>query len=147
MVCRADDTLRSCVRFVIRTNGVPRSLFKVLAIQATNNLSDERAEFLINDRLFREKLTKAGVIKTLFDRFDATLRASGYIAMSGQIVDASLIAVPRATPACFASRVGVKADNALNSNRTTQWGPIRRLPVKQFIPTSAFHRSMHFRLD
>ena len=82
-----------------------------------NNLSDERAEFLINDRLsfmrflglglaervpdartiwlFREKLTKAGAIKTLFERFDATLRQTGYIAMSGQIVDASLIAAPR----------------------------------------------------
>jgi IS5 family transposase len=45
--------------------------------------------------LFREKLTKAGAIKTLFERFDATLRQSGYIAMAGQIVDASLIAAPR----------------------------------------------------
>ena len=45
--------------------------------------------------LFRERLTKADVIKRLFDRFDAALRASGYIAMSGQIVDASLIAAPK----------------------------------------------------
>jgi transposase len=95
----------------------PVMMFKILVIQATNNLSDERAEFLINDRLsfmrflglglaervpdartiwlFREKLTKAGAIKTLFERFDATLRQAGYIAMSGQIVDASLIAAPR----------------------------------------------------
>ena len=95
----------------------PVMMFKVLVIQATNNLSDERAEFLINDRLsfmrflgfglsdripdartiwlFREKLTKAGAIGPLFERFDATLRQSGYIAMSGQIVDASLIAAPR----------------------------------------------------
>jgi Transposase and inactivated derivatives len=93
----------------------PVMMFKV--IQAANNLSDERAEFLINDRLsfmrflglswsdrvpdartiwlFREKLTKAGAIHALFERFDATLRASGYIAMSGQIIDASLIAAPR----------------------------------------------------
>jgi transposase len=95
----------------------PVMMFKILVIQAADNLSDERAEFLINDRLsfmrflglglsdrvpdartiwlFREKLTKAGVIRTLFDRFEATLRAAGYIAMSGQIVDASLIAAPR----------------------------------------------------
>jgi transposase, IS5 family len=95
----------------------PVMMFKILVIQATNNLSDERAEFLINDRLsfmrflglgladrvpdartiwlFREKLTKASAIKTLFERFDATLRQAGYIAMSGQIVDASLIAAPR----------------------------------------------------
>jgi transposase, IS5 family len=95
----------------------PVMMFKILVIQATNNVSDERAEFLINDRLsfmrflglgladrvpdartiwlFREKLTKADAIKTLFQRFDATLRQAGYIAMSGQIVDASLIAAPR----------------------------------------------------
>ena len=95
----------------------PVMMFKILIIQTTNNLSDERAEFLINDRLsfmrflglglsdrvpdartiwlFREKLTKAGAIELLFKRFDATLRRSGYIAMSGQIVDASLIAAPR----------------------------------------------------
>ena len=75
------------------------------------------AEFLINDRLsfirflglgledrvpdartiwlFREKLTTAGAIKRLFEQFDAMLRQAGYIAMSGQIVDASLVAAPR----------------------------------------------------
>src|SRR5215210_8438112 len=45
--------------------------------------------------LFREKLTKAGAIKTLFDGFDALLRVKGFIAMRGQIVDASLIAAPK----------------------------------------------------
>lgn len=92
-------------------------MFKILVIQAHNNLSDERTEFLINDRLsfmrflglslgdrvpdattiwlFREKLTKAGVIEALFERFDQAVRAAGYIPMSGQIVDASLIAAPR----------------------------------------------------
>jgi transposase, IS5 family len=92
-------------------------MFEILVIQATNNLSDERAEFLINDRLsfmrflglgledrvpdartiwlFREKLTTAGAIKRLFEQFDAMLRRAGYIAMSGQIIDASLVAAPR----------------------------------------------------
>jgi IS5 family transposase len=86
-------------------------------IQGANTLSDERTEFLINDRLsfmrflglglsdqvpdartiwlFGEKLTKTQAIKPLFDRFDAALRAAGYIAMGGQIVDASLIAAPK----------------------------------------------------
>jgi transposase, IS5 family len=95
----------------------PVMMFKILLIQAHNNLSDERTEFLINDRLsfmrflglalgdrvpdattiwlFREKLTKAGVIQALFSRFDAAVRAAGYIPMSGQIVDASLVAAPR----------------------------------------------------
>jgi len=95
----------------------PVMMFKVLVIQAANSLSDERTEFLISDRLsfmrflglglsdrvpdartiwlFREKLTKADAIQALFDRFDAALRASGYIAMGGQIVDASLIAAAK----------------------------------------------------
>ena len=92
-------------------------MFKILVIQAANTLSDERTEFLINDRLsfmrflglslsdrvpdartiwlFREKLTRAEAIKPLFDRFDAALREAGYVAMGGQIVDASLIAAPK----------------------------------------------------
>ncbi|MBS1165049.1 MAG: Transposase [Proteobacteria bacterium] len=45
--------------------------------------------------LFREKLTRTKVIKPLFDRFDAALRASGYTAMSGQIVDAALVSAPK----------------------------------------------------
>jgi IS5 family transposase len=95
----------------------PVMMFKVLIIQTANNLSDERTEFLINDRLsfmrflalslsdrvpdartiwlFGEKLTKTEAIKPLFDRFDAALRAAGYIAMGGQIVDASLISAPK----------------------------------------------------
>jgi len=100
----------------------PVMMFKVLVIQAANNLSDERAEYLVNDRLsfmrflglslgdrvpdartiwlFRERLTRAVLdgrpaIEVLFAHFDATLRAAGYIAMSGQIVDAALVAAPR----------------------------------------------------
>ena len=91
----------------------PVLMFKVLVIQAANNLSDERTEYLVNDRLsfmrflglglgdrvpdartiwlFRERLTQAVLdgkpaIEVLFARFDAALRAVGYIAMSGQIV-------------------------------------------------------------
>jgi len=95
----------------------PVMMFKILVIQAHNNLSDERTEFLLNDRLsfmrflglsledrvpdattiwlFRERLTKAGAMEKLFERFDQTVRAAGTIPMSGQIVDASLVAAPR----------------------------------------------------
>src|ERR1700752_1344665 len=114
--------LNAALGYTDRTEGGrppfdPVLMFKILVIQATNNLSDERAEFLINDRLsfmrflelgledrvpdartiwlFREKLTTNGAIKRLFEQFDALLRQAGYIAMSGQIVDASLVAAPR----------------------------------------------------
>ena len=95
----------------------PVMMFKILVIQAQNNLSDDRAEFLINDRLsfmrflglgltdkvpdaktiwaFRERLTKAGAIEALFIRFDRAIREAGYIPMSGQIVDASLVSAPK----------------------------------------------------
>ena len=95
----------------------PVLMFKVLVIQAQNNLSDERAEFLINDRLsfmrflglgltdrvpdaktiwaFRERLTKAGAVEALFALFDRAIREAGYIPMSGQIVDASLVSAPK----------------------------------------------------
>ena len=47
--------------------------------------------------LFREKLIRVEAIKPLFERFDAALRGAGYIAMGGQIVDATL--VPRGSSA------------------------------------------------
>ncbi len=92
-------------------------MFKTLILQTQNNLSDERTEFYLRDRLtwirflglglgdpvpdantiwtFREQLTKAGAIERLFDLFDRQLRAAGYLAMSGQLVDASIIAAPK----------------------------------------------------
>jgi transposase len=95
----------------------PVMMFKILVVQAHNNLSDERTEFLINDRLsfmrflglglgdrvpdartiwaVRERLVKANAIERLFARFDQAIRAAGYIPMSGQIVDASLVAAPK----------------------------------------------------
>lgn len=95
----------------------PVMMFKILIIQAQNNLSDDRAEFLINDRLsfmrflglgltdrvpdaktiwaFRERLVKADAIEALFARFDLAIREAGYIPMSGQIVDASLVPAPK----------------------------------------------------
>jgi IS5 family transposase len=92
-------------------------MFKVLILQTQNNLSDERTEFYLRDRLtwmrflglglgdpvpdantiwtFREALTKAGAVERLFELFDRQLRAAGYLAMSGQLVDASLVAAPK----------------------------------------------------
>ncbi len=92
-------------------------MFQVLALQQLYNLSDDQIEYQIRDRLsfmrflglgiedtvpdaktvwlYREKLARAGMIKTLFDKFDAYLRDNGYLAMGGQIVDASIVPVPR----------------------------------------------------
>jgi Transposase domain (DUF772) len=49
---RGDDLQRpSETRISSGISADIEKLFKILVIQATNDLSDERAEFLINDRL------------------------------------------------------------------------------------------------
>ena len=95
----------------------PVAMLKVLILAAQNNVSDARMEYLIRDRLswlrflgfdlgaptpdantirlFREKLTEAGALEALFADFDRQLRERGYLAMGGQIVDATLVAAPK----------------------------------------------------
>jgi IS5 family transposase len=91
--------------------------FKILVLQALYTLSDDQAEYQIRDRLtfmrflglgmgdrvpdaktiwlFREHLTQAWAVDKLFARFNAVLEETGYFALSGQIIDASLIPAPR----------------------------------------------------
>jgi IS5 family transposase len=45
--------------------------------------------------LFREKLAKAGLIEKLFEQFGRHLEAKGYIARGGQMVDATIVPVPK----------------------------------------------------
>lgn len=95
----------------------PVLMFKVLVLQALYNLSDDQAEFMIQDRLsfmrflglglsdrvpdaktiwlFREHLAQARAVENLFARFDKHLAKSGYLAMGGQIVDATIVAAPK----------------------------------------------------
>jgi transposase len=95
----------------------PVLMFQVLVLQTLYTLSDDQTEYQLKDRLsfmrfcglaledrvpdaktiwlFREQLTKAGAIEPLFQRFDAALRHAGYLAMGGQIVDATVIQARR----------------------------------------------------
>ena len=41
-------------------------------------------------RRYREHFAQAGVIEALFDAFDGSLKKRGYLAMGGQIIDASV---------------------------------------------------------
>ena len=92
-------------------------MFRMLVLQALHNLSDEQAEYQVRDRLsfsrflrlgledgipdattlwlFREKLAKASLIEKLFERFDQHLAARGYMARGGQMVDATIVPVPK----------------------------------------------------
>jgi IS5 family transposase len=92
-------------------------MFRMLVVQSLYNLSDEQAEYQARDRLsftrflalgmedripdgttlwlFREKLAKAGLIEKLFEQFGRHLEAKGYIARGGQMVDATIVPVPK----------------------------------------------------
>ncbi len=95
----------------------PVAMFKALILQTQHNLSDARMEFMIRDRLswmrflcfdlggptpdentirhFRNRLTETGTLKRVMKAFDWQLRKKGYVPMSGQIVDASLVPAPK----------------------------------------------------
>lgn len=92
-------------------------IFKILVLQSLYNLSDDQTEYQIKDRLsfmrfldlalcqnipdaktiwlYRERLSQKGLIERLFSTFDNALKDQGYLAMSGQIVDATIVSAPR----------------------------------------------------
>jgi IS5 family transposase len=92
-------------------------MFKVLVLQTLYTRSDDQTEYQIRDRLSfmrflglaledrvpdaktiwlcREQLTQAGAIERLFASFDAVLPQAGYLAMAGQIVDATVVEARR----------------------------------------------------
>lgn len=92
-------------------------MFKALVLCALYNLSDEQFEYQVRDRLsfmrflglgledpvpdattvwlYREQLVQAEVVEELFSAFDAYLKAQGWLAMGGQMIDASIVPVPR----------------------------------------------------
>lgn len=92
-------------------------MFKLLVLQQLYNISDEELEYQVSDRLsfmqfmgfgladevpdattvwlFRKQLSEQGLIELLFEQFDSYLIEHGYAAKGGQIVDATLIPVPK----------------------------------------------------
>jgi transposase, IS5 family len=92
-------------------------MFKILVLQTYYNLSDDQTEYQIHDRssfrkflgleigeqipdaktiwLFRNHLAQTGLVETLFEHFGHQLEHQGYRAQKGQILDASIIPVPK----------------------------------------------------
>jgi hypothetical protein len=92
-------------------------MFKTLVLSALYNLSDDQIEYQVRDRLsfmrflglgigdrvpdaktvwmYRDALAQAGKVEELFGLFDGHLNRQGYIARGGQILDASIVPVPR----------------------------------------------------
>jgi len=95
----------------------PLILCKMLVLQQLFKLRNEELEFQVNDRrsfeefvdlgvmddipdattvaFFREPLRKAGLIEKLFEKFEGYLRDQGLEARGGQIIDATLVPVPK----------------------------------------------------
>jgi transposase, IS5 family len=92
-------------------------MFKIIILQTQYNLSDDQTEYQIYDRysfreflelrigdkipdaktiwLFKEQLAQQGVVEKLFTQFGEQLNKQGYRAQKGQIIDASIIPVPK----------------------------------------------------
>jgi hypothetical protein len=86
---------------------------------------------------FREALKRAGAIEVLFARFDVQLKGAGCLAMSGQIVDASIVAAESGSGRSFQRRC---------SPASPLWGwPTRRSsdnsPMRSAIPIAHSTRS------
>ncbi|QCS47990.1 IS5 family transposase [Picosynechococcus sp. PCC 11901] len=95
----------------------PVRMFKLLILQRLYGISDEALEYQVNDRLsfmkfvglgiedkvpdattvwlFRQKLVEQKLAAALFEKFEGYLQKQGYQAEEGQIIDATLIPVPR----------------------------------------------------
>ena len=92
-------------------------MFKILVLQQLHNLSDERIEYQIRDRLsfmrflglqlesrvpdaktvwlFRERLKELKLVEVLFAKFHEQLASRGFVARAGQMIDATFVEVPR----------------------------------------------------
>jgi IS5 family transposase len=91
-------------------------MFKITLIEDWDNISDDNAEYMINDRLsfqrflgmelgekspdaktiwlFKEQLGKDG-LRELFDLFNAKLEGLGVVKREGSLIDATFVEVPR----------------------------------------------------
>lgn len=120
-------------------------MFRVLVLQTLYSLSDEQTAYQLRDRLsfmrfaglalhdavpdaktiwlFREQLTRAGALARLFAEFDRLLHERGYLAMGGQIVDATVVEARR-------PRLSRQAKSALREGAAPAgWSKARRRQI------------------
>lgn len=120
-------------------------MFKILVLQQLNNLSDDRIEYQIRDRvsfmrflglqmedripdaktiwLFREHLKEQNLMEVLFKQFHAQLAQRGYIVRSGQMIDATFVEVPK--------QRNTREENALLKENAVpiEWGRDENKPM------------------
>ncbi len=122
-------------------------MLKALVLCELYNLSDEQFEYRVRDRLsfmrflglgledpvpdattvwrYREQLVQAGVVDELFGAFDGYLEAQGWLAMGGQMIDASIVRVPK-------QRNGRDENAAIKAGETPEgWDESRRRSARR----------------
>jgi IS5 family transposase len=92
-------------------------MFKILLLQQWYGIADDKAEYVINDRLsfqrflgislgdkvpdaktiwlFRENLTKSGKAKDLFSLYEVLMESKGIITRKGSLIDATFADAPK----------------------------------------------------
>ena len=117
-------------------------MVRILLLQQLFNLSDEQMEFQLLDRMsflrftrladtsqipdrttiwtFKERLIKAGASESVFDAVNRQLAKHGYIARGGQIIDASIVQVPKQSMS--KEEKSIVEDNAMPAD----WSPPKR---------------------
>ena len=125
-------------------------ILKMLVLQSLYTLSDEQLEFQVKDRLsfmrflgislhdrvpdtktiwlYRERLTRKKLLDKIFVAFNSHLNQQGYIAMSGTIVDASIIQAPR-------QRLTKKEKEEIKSGKTPEDWSIHKTRQKDIDAT------------
>lgn len=83
----AEQCVRRATEYLVNDR---LSFMRFLGLRLSDHSPDARTVWL-----FRERLTQAGAIGGQFNCFDAILRNAGYLPMSGQILNATLVAVPK----------------------------------------------------
>ncbi len=154
----ADRASRSCAK---SARNLSKSCWKLageIILCELYNLSDEQVEYQVRDRLsfmrfpgpgledpvpdartirpYREQLARAGEVKPLFSAFDDHLKGRGYLAMGGQIIDASIVPVPRQRNKPLSdrekkvnktrSRVRVRVEHVFGARSNDMGGPLIR---------------------
>jgi len=92
-------------------------MFKILLLQSWYSISDDKTEYMINDRLsfqrflglsledkvpdaktiwlFRDTLSKSSVYEELFSLFTENMASIGMITREGSLIDATFVDIPR----------------------------------------------------
>ena len=119
-------------------------MFKLLVLQRMFNLSDDQTEYQITDRirfqrflglslgdkvpdaktiwLFRDTLTKAGMIEKLFVLFNQYREEQGIITHTGTIIDATFVDAPR--------QRNDRDENLQIKKRRDSWGMVEKYSQK-----------------